>query len=261
MNLSLLVRLASGLVLAGLLVTGIVGVRVWPHAIGAGLETAVRTTRDLGSAGWLVAALAQILIALCGVLPASVGGLVAGALYGIGTGFLLSGLGTLVGAALAFVLARSLFRPLVVRALRHRPRLAQFDEAVSRDGWRTVCLLRISPVMPFAVTSYALGITSLSLRNYMIGTLAALPALLGTVVLGHLAGVGLDTARGSGARPLHWALLALAIVATAVLTLRLGRIAALVMRLPATAVTAVRGAARPGLAEAGAEPVSLRGHG
>ena len=229
---SRLMRVALGIVLAGLAIAGLVVVRCWPQATGAAVELALNTARGLGMTGWALAALAQILISLCGVLPASVGGLAAGVLYGVLPGFLLSGLGTLVGAVLAFLLARSVFRPAVGRALSRRPRLERLDEAVSRDGWRIVCLLRISPVMPFAMTSYALGLTSLALRDYLIGTLAALPALFGYVVLGHLAGAGVNTMATPGAGPLRWTLLVMAIGATGLLTLRCGWLVARVFRMP-----------------------------
>jgi uncharacterized membrane protein YdjX (TVP38/TMEM64 family) len=60
---------------------------------------------------------------------------------------------------------------------------------LAQDGWRLVCVLRVSPVMPFAMTSYALGLTGISQRAYLLGTLAALPALLGYVTVGALAGM------------------------------------------------------------------------
>lgn len=225
-------RLAAALILLSLVVVGVVVVRLWPDQVNRLIARTVEIERTLGATGWLLAALAQVLIALCGILPASVGALAAGLLYGVAGGFLLSATGTLIGAALAFLLARSLFRPLIARTLMRRRRIAHLDQAVARDGWRLVCLLRISPVMPFAMTSYALGLTSLDWRAYAIGTLASLPALLGYVVLGHLSGAGLDALSAPAARPLHWLLLLLAIAATALLTLRLGRIVRQLMRLP-----------------------------
>lgn len=78
---------------------------------------------------------------MIGVLPASV------VAIGAGLAFLLSAAGTLVGAWAAFQLSRSLLRPMVARFLKDRGRAARFDDAVVRDGWRFVFLLRISPVM------------------------------------------------------------------------------------------------------------------
>ena len=64
------------------------------------------------------------------------------------------------------------------------------EQALARDGWKLVCLIRISPVMPFAVTSYALGLSSVRFRAYVLGTLASLPPLLAYVLAGRLAGLG-----------------------------------------------------------------------
>lgn len=185
--------------------------------------------RGAGAAGWLTAALVQMLVACTGVLPASLTGLAAGAVYGVATGFLLAGAGTMCGALAAFLLGRSLLRPLVVRWLDRRSPgrgawVRRLDRAIARDGWRTVCLLRLSPVMPFAATSYMLGLTGVPLRDYLCGTLASLPALLGYVILGHLAGAGL-VAASSGAGAARWAMLGIGILATLVLTLRIGRMA------------------------------------
>lgn len=225
-------RIVAGLILLLLVAAGIVGARVWPGQVAALVDGAANVERTLGATGWLLAAVIQVLIALCGILPASFGALAAGIVYGVIGGFLLSAAGTLIGASIAFLLTRSLFRPLIARTLMRRPRMARLDEVVARDGWRLVCLLRISPVMPFAVTSYALGLTALDFRSYAIGTLASLPALLGYVVLGHLSGTGLTALSAGRAGPLHWALLLLAIGTTALLTLKLGAIVQRVFRLP-----------------------------
>ncbi len=182
-----------------------------------------------GAVGWATAALVQMLVACTGVLPASLTGLAAGAVYGVTIGFLLAAAGTLAGALIAFLLGRSLLRPVVIRWLeRRRPGrrdwVRRLDRAIARDGWRTVCLLRLSPVMPFAATSYLLGLTGVPLRDYLLGTLASLPALLGYVILGHLAGAGLIAAT-AGAGAARWTLLGIGAAATLVLTLRLGRMA------------------------------------
>jgi uncharacterized membrane protein YdjX (TVP38/TMEM64 family) len=129
----------------------------------------------------------------------------------------------MAGAVLAFFLCRSLFRPMVERAISTRPRLRNLDALIAQDGWRLVCLLRISPVMPFSVTSYMLGLSSIDLRGYAIGTLASLPALCGYVFIGTLADAGLS-AWTTDAGPLRWILLGTGGVATLVLTARLGQI-------------------------------------
>ncbi len=178
-----------------------------------------------------MAALLQTLVALCGILPASVGAVTSGLIYGTRVGFLICAPATLAGAIAAFMLSRSLFRHLVVGFLQRRPRLMLLDAAVARDGWRLVCLLRMSPLMPFAVTSYALGLTSLKLFPYLIGTLASLPTLLLYVVMGDLARAGLASVSAGKVAPLQWGLLAVAFLATLLLALRLGGMVRNVLRV------------------------------
>jgi uncharacterized membrane protein YdjX (TVP38/TMEM64 family) len=79
----------------------------------------------------------------------------------------------------------------------------------------------MSPVMPFAATSYVLGLSAVTRRNYLIGTLGAMPALAGYVFIGSLTGAGLDALQ-TGAGPLRWGLLTAAVMATVLLTWRLG---------------------------------------
>ena len=206
---------------AGLLLTLLFGILVggkWESVILAMLDR----LRHLGWMGWLIFALLQMLVALIGILPASLLGLAAGAVYGIALGFGLSAIGVLLGAAIAFVLARSALRPTIAQRLASGGHLARLDDAVGRDGWRLVLLLRVSPVMPFSLTSYALGLSAIRPRDYALGTLAALPALLLYVAIGTLGASGLAALHGHA--PLHLALIGIAIIATALLTWRLGRL-------------------------------------
>ena len=155
--------------------TGAAADHVWPHKVEAAFDAATRLVTAHNQFGWITCAALQVIVAMSGILPASVGALGAGTMFGTGCGFLLCGPTTMAGAWLAFLLSRSLFRPCIIRALAHHPRMGALDEAIGRDGWRLVFLLRISPIMPFAATSYALGLTSIGPRPYIKGTLASLP--------------------------------------------------------------------------------------
>jgi uncharacterized membrane protein YdjX (TVP38/TMEM64 family) len=171
-----------------------------------------------GMLGLLSVVAIQAAVSASGILPASLTGAAAGAACGIGLGFGLAASGTMAGAILAFWLSRSLLRPRIGRYLARRTVAAQMARVLAADGWRSVCLLRLSPVMPFALTSYALGLTDLGWRDYLLGTLASLPALLGYVVLGHLTRSGFASATVSRGRI---GIAAIGIVATLFLGLRL----------------------------------------
>jgi uncharacterized membrane protein YdjX (TVP38/TMEM64 family) len=215
------------------------GIAAWisPAGLIAATDASVRTLRNLGFGGAVVLGILQALVAVSGFLPASLIGVVAGGIYGLVPGFVLAAGGTMAGALVAFFLSRSLFRATVERLIATRPRLRNFDALIAQDGLRLVCLLRISPVMPFSVTSYMLGLSSIDLRSYTVGTLASLPALCGYVFIGTLADASLSSWI-TGADPLRWVLLGIGGAATLVLTIRVSHI---VRRLAFTShtVTAV----------------------
>ena len=202
---------------------GIAALQFWPGAVLGSADRMIAAARGLGGAGLAGFALLQAFIALSGVLPASLLGIAAGTIYGLPVGFLLAAVSMMAGAVLAFLLSRSAFRPAIERLCAGRPRLRHLDARIGRDGWKLVCLLRLSPVMPFAPTSYLLGLSSIGIRDYLVGTLASLPALFGFVFLGTLADRGLAAAR-TGAGPWGWLAIGAGAAATLALTVYLGRI-------------------------------------
>jgi uncharacterized membrane protein YdjX (TVP38/TMEM64 family) len=214
-----------GLLAVGLVSLAGLGIVAWlsPAGLIAATDASVRTLRNLGFGGAVVFGILQVLVSVSGILPASLLGIAAGGMYGLVPGFLLAAVSTMAGAVLAFFLSRSLFRPTVERLMATRLRLRNFDGLIAQDGLRLVCLLRLSPVMPFSVTSYMLGLSSIDLCSYTIGTLASLPALCGYVFIGTLADASLSAWMAS-ADPLRWSLLGIGAAAMLVLTVRLGRI-------------------------------------
>jgi uncharacterized membrane protein YdjX (TVP38/TMEM64 family) len=228
---------ASGLRLVALAVVGfggLVAAHVWAGLDMDHLQALLRRMRDFGSVGWLALAMLQLVVAVSGILPASLLGIAAGAVYGFAPGFGLAALSTMGGGWVAFALSRSLFRPSIERMLSRRPALRRFDARLAREGWKLVLLLRLSPAMPFSATSYALGLSQVGSRDFLIGTLASLPALAGYVAMGALANAGLGL-WGAGWDPLHWGLLAIGLVATVLLTLHIGRLALLPGEAPGEA--------------------------
>jgi uncharacterized membrane protein YdjX (TVP38/TMEM64 family) len=207
-----------------ILAAGLFAPHEWRAALLDRIQAVVDGLRDLGPTGALATAGLQGLVAASGILPASFLGMAAGAAYGFVLGFLIAASGTLLGALAAFWISRSVFRPSIERFLAKRTGWSQFDDAVARDGWRFVCLIRLSPVMPFAFTSYSLGLTSISLKDYLIGTTASLPALGLYIFLGTLAQAGLETLTTTR-NPWILGLLIVGALATVIFSLRVGQLA------------------------------------
>ena len=167
----------------------------------------VATLQLFMASNWLAFALGQTLVAACGILPASMIAAMAGALLGFGPGLAISVTSTMLGGWLAFSLSRTALRKWIARFLHRHPSFSRLDAAMTAEGWRMVLLLRISPVMPFALTSYGIGLTRITHREFLIGTLASLPSLVGFVALGSLGKEGLRMAQ-SGTSEWSWLLLA-----------------------------------------------------
>ncbi len=138
------------------------------------------------ASNWLAFGAGQALVAATGLLPASMIALMAGAIYGFGWGLLISAASTMLGGWVAFRISRTALRVQIVRWMSRYPQLQRLDDAVTAEGWRLVLLLRMSPVTPFAIASYGLGLTRITARDFLLGTLASLPALTIYVALGAL---------------------------------------------------------------------------
>ncbi|WP_233843745.1 VTT domain-containing protein [Dyella sp. 2HG41-7] len=210
--------------MAVLLLTGVLSGRSAFGASGAlQLQRFLDSISRAGMSGFLVVLVVLVLIAFTGFLPASLIGVVSGSLYGLFDGFLVSALATLAGAWVSFLVSRGLFRESFERMFIRRARLRRFGDEIVKGGWRFVCLLRMSPIMPFALTSYALGLSGISARNYLLGTVASLPALFGYVCMGSFARHSIN-AKSINVGYLQWVILGLGVAATIFLTLYVKRV-------------------------------------
>ncbi len=153
----------------------------------------------------------------------------AGLIYGTVIGTLIVSPASVLGATLSFLIARHFARDWVESKLEKYPRFKGIDRAIEKNGFKTILLLRLQPVfIPFALLNYALGLTSVRLRDYVLASwLGMLPASILYVYLGSavhsisdLVGGKLPASGGWG-RALFW----LGLIAAAVLVVLLGRIA------------------------------------
>lgn len=164
------------------------GLLVYFHGAIAG---AIRELADwvatLGPWGPLVF-VAGYVLATVAFVPGSVLTVAAGAIFGLGPGTAYVFLGATLGACAAFVLARTFARGAIERRLAGNPRFAAIDRAIAKEGLRIVFLLRLSPLFPFSLGNYALGLTRVSFRDYALGCAGMLPWTFVYVYLGSVVG-------------------------------------------------------------------------
>ncbi|MGD9792069.1 MAG: TVP38/TMEM64 family protein [Acidimicrobiia bacterium] len=154
-----------------------------------GSDTSRRLEESVRSHWWgpvLFVVVAALLIVLA--VPGSLNTIAAGAIYGPVLGASIAVLAASVGATAAFVIGRRFGRSSVARLLG--PRSAALDERLGHTTWRGLLTLRLLPIVPFNLLNYAAGLTSMSTRAYVAGTVIGI--IPGTVALASVGGSAHD---------------------------------------------------------------------
>ena len=117
-------------------------------------------------------------------LPGPVLCVTAGALFGVALGTALSVTGATLGACLAFLTARHFAADLVERHLSRT--LQQLKQGVEAEGWRFVAMVRLIPMVPYDLSSYAFGLCRIPLIQFATANaLCLLPRLTVYAYIGH----------------------------------------------------------------------------
>jgi uncharacterized membrane protein YdjX (TVP38/TMEM64 family) len=175
-----------------------------PVGIVGMLVLAAERVQELGPAA-AVAYLGLYVAGTVALVPGAVLAMVAGALFGALGGFGIAFTGALLGSSAAFLVARHGARGGAVRWIERRAanhrlygRVARVDRSLGRRGLALVFLLRLSPFVPYNVLNYALGITGVRFRDYVLGSAGMLPGALVYAYVGSLAGDVAAAAAGQG---------------------------------------------------------------
>ncbi|MEW6039224.1 MAG: TVP38/TMEM64 family protein [Pseudomonadota bacterium] len=153
-------------------------------------EEVLRLLHWMDAQGWWAPLLFILVMALVVVLllpgaPLTIG---AGFVFGLAGGTLCVVVGTTLGAALAFLIARRLFGERAARYVLQHPKLRLVSNELVPHGWKIVMLSRMVPFFPFKLSNYFFGLTSVSLRGFVGGTfLGVIPFSLHNVYLGAIA--------------------------------------------------------------------------
>ena len=170
------VRLVALVALVGALFLG--ELLVGPHSAGQ-LRGALN-----GLGGWapLVVVVAFALL-VCAIVPTPILAGASGLLFGTALGTPVSLLAFTFGGSLALLISRRLARSAVppMRA----PRLQAWSSAIDSRGFLAVLYARIAPGAPFALISYASGLTRVRFAAFVSATLiGAAPRAFAYTALG-----------------------------------------------------------------------------
>jgi len=129
-------------------------------------------------------------LAECLAVPATPLTLSSGFLFGLplGTALVLSA-GT-CAACIGFALSRTLLRPQISKMVASNTIFRNINLAVEREGFKIILLLRLSPMLPFSLSTYFFGLSNVRFTDFFAATF--LGFMPGTFAFVYLA----TTARG-----------------------------------------------------------------
>lgn len=178
------------------------------------------------SIAWVVFILAYIGATVL-LMPGSLLTLAAGFLFGLVAGYAIVAVASVTGAACAFLVGRFFARDWVAQKLESMPRFSALDRSIEKRGALIVLLTRLSPLFPFNLLNYGLGLTKVNFWTYVgVSWLGMIPGTLLYVYLGSVASNLTSLLAGEvGDSPVGSWLFYVGLVATLILTIVITRIA------------------------------------
>jgi uncharacterized membrane protein YdjX (TVP38/TMEM64 family) len=155
-------------------------VREWTMALAERI-------RGAGAAGVLLF-IAVYVVAEVALVPGSLLTMAAGFAYGPIAGLLVASPASVLAATTAFLLGRTVLRGWTQKKIARSPKMRALDRAIGRNSFKLILLLRLSPLIPFNLLNYVLGLSDVPLGRYMAASfIGMLPGAWLYVYLGSLA--------------------------------------------------------------------------
>jgi uncharacterized membrane protein YdjX (TVP38/TMEM64 family) len=178
------------------------------------LQSFSHWARGYGTTGVVVVCLGYVLATML-LVPGLPMTLAIAVVYGWWAVAICFGCG-MVAALLSFLTSRFVARNFVKRILAKRPTLKALDAVAHEETFKTILLIRLNPVTPFAVENYAFGATGVRLGPFLLATgLGIIPGTLLNVWIGIIG----RTAASGEASLANWLFLGLGLIAAVALVI------------------------------------------
>lgn len=126
---------------------------------------------------YLIFFLAYVLVTALALPISLLKTLLAGALFGLWPGVILTSFASTIGSTLCFLLSRYLFKDYVQG--KYQRYLGKINQGIKDEGLLYLLFLRLSPIFPFFVINLTFGLTHMKWTNfYWISQLGMLPATI-----------------------------------------------------------------------------------
>jgi len=136
-------------------------------------------------------------LAECMGVPATPLTLSSGFLFGLPLGVALVLSAGTCAACIGFALSRTLLRPQISQMAANNATFKNINLAIEREGFKIIVLLRLSPLLPFSLCTYLLGLSNVSFIDFFCATF--LVFIPGTLAFVYLATTARSTLGSTGA--------------------------------------------------------------
>ncbi|CDJ37668.1 hypothetical protein, conserved [Eimeria tenella] len=136
-----------------------------------------------------------------------------GETLGIVVAFFCSLCGALLSGLCCFMISRHLLFDLLHSWMSSSTLFRAFDSAVEEGGITFVALIRLSPILPYSLTSYLFGVTALKTSHLLLGTFSGTPLILAFNFIGS----ALSDLKDLDVRTFSWTWQRLSLIAIGVL--------------------------------------------
>ena len=179
------------------------------------LEAIVLRVAHMGPWGVVVFMIAYVIAAIT-LAPAFVLTFAAGAIFGLWRGTLIVFFSAMLGAIAVYGLAAPLAKGRIMRRLDRDRRVAAIRRAVVGDALWVMFLLRLSPLVPYVLLNYALALSGVRFKDFVLALVGMLPAIVMYAYYGKIVGdvaklaAGVSPPRGVE----YWTVVGVGLVAT-----------------------------------------------
>jgi uncharacterized membrane protein YdjX (TVP38/TMEM64 family) len=175
----------------------VIALRLLP--VAEWLEQFKGWVQGVGTIGYVLYALVYVVCCVL-LIPAIALTLGAGAIFGFAAGSVIVVTGATLGAAAAFLLARTVLRHKVEKMTEGNAKFRALDRAIAAEGTKILWLVRLSGFPPFTWVNYAFGLTGVRIVPYIFITFFGI--IPGTLAFTWAGAAGANALTGSGNRVL-----------------------------------------------------------
>ncbi len=153
--------------------------------------------RGAGATGVFIF-IAVYVVAEVALVPGSLLTMAAGFAYGPIAGLFVASPASVLAATTAFLLGRTVLRGWVQKKIARSPKTRALDRAIGRNSFKLILLLRLSPLVPFNLLNYVLGLSDVPLGRYVAASfIGMLPGTWLYLYLGSLATTAAELSNAS----------------------------------------------------------------